>query len=182
MRALAARRPNVLGGRDHYAHRDQRRGKGGNAAPDGRVSMESEVSRVLYCSRVGKDRLAKDFSMDLVDILLCSRKENLDHEVTGVLVTNQRAYSQVIEGPSSVVRTLIGHIACDLRHSEFRIISQESSDTRLFQEWSMAAISTEKGQEAEGFLFPSFSGQSDATAVHVFCTALRRYLLKTRTL
>lgn len=144
--------------------------------------MENEVSRVLYCSKISRDRPAQAVTTDLLDILLCSRKENLTHDVTGVLVTNHKVYLQVIEGPSAVVKNLIGHIACDQRHLDFKIVGQQTSDIRLFQEWSLAAISTGKGQEAEDFLFPSFGGRSDETAIHAFCSSLRRYLLKTRTL
>ena len=57
-----------------------------------------------------------------------------------MLVTNTRMYSQVIEGPTSAVKDSIGHIACDGRHRNVRIISSHGSEERIFESWSMAFI------------------------------------------
>lgn len=139
--------------------------------------MEQGVCRILYRSVVGANKSATDIGLELGEILLTSRRQNPVHGITGVLATNQKVYAQVLEGPSEAVTELIGHIACDHRHQDFRMVSHEIVEARLFQEWSMALISTVQYHGADDQFFPDITEQTDLAAVSLFCDSLRRHLL-----
>ena len=133
--------------------------------------------RVLYSSKVPKSRTSDEIENDIEAILRASRGWNVEAGITGVLVTNKRMYAQIIEGPALVVKDLLGHIACDKRHNDIRIISSHKSDKRIFNDWSMAFVRTNRNLQAEAYMFPSGDEQSNILAVSAFCTSVRDHVL-----
>lgn len=140
-------------------------------------SQPETIYRLLYSSKIPKSRTANEIEDDIEVILRNSRIWNSSAGITGVLVTNKKMYSQIIEGPSAVIKNLIGHISCDPRHQDVRIVSNHKSDKRIFENWSMAFIRTTRDLEAETFLFPSGNGQSNIMAISAFCTSVRNHIL-----
>lgn len=141
-------------------------------------SSHEQIYRILYSSQIPRQRSATDIEDDIESILRWSRDKNPTLGVTGALVTNKRMYAQIIEGPSSVVKDLLGHIACDTRHHEVRIINCHKSDKRIFEDWSMAFIRTNRNLEAEAYLFPSGNEQSNIMAISAFCMSVRNHIAK----
>ena len=69
-----------------------------------------DILRLLYCSRVPYSKTSDEIEDDIEIILRTSREENSNFGITGVLVTDKKMYSQVIEGPPRVVKDLIGSV------------------------------------------------------------------------
>ncbi len=139
--------------------------------------LDDCVYRVLYSSAVPRSRSADEVERDLELILRASRRYNSDFGITGVLVTNKRMYCQVIEGPRLIIQKLVGHIACDTRHCCLRIISRHSAQQRIFADWSMAFVRTNRDLEAEAYFFPSTNEASAVTAISAFCISVRKHVL-----
>ena len=94
------------------------------------------LHNLFYCSLASKNIL----SGDILNILKCSRQNNIKVGVTGILLywekTNQ--FLQVLEGEENIVFNLYDKISKDNRHSLSKIIYQEDIQERGFKDWSMA--------------------------------------------
>lgn len=133
--------------------------------------------RVMYSSKIRRSKSSEEVEQDFEAILSYSRDWNRDAGITGALVTNKRMYAQVIEGPALAVKNLLGHIACDERHQDIRIIASYSAEGRIFADWSMAFVRTNRDLQTEACLFPSGEEQSNLLAVSAFCMAIREHIL-----
>ncbi len=75
---------------------------------------------------------------DLAAITEVAQSRNADLDVTGALVSTQRHFSQVLEGPPAGVDAIMDSIARDPRHRAMRIVEVRPAQHRLFPEWSLA--------------------------------------------
>jgi hypothetical protein len=75
---------------------------------------------------------------EILDILLIARQNNERLGVTGMLLYRDGNFLQVLEGPASVVDSLIQRIRRDPRHAGVIVVSRKNIEERQFQEWSMA--------------------------------------------
>ena len=99
--------------------------------------MALSLECVLYHSRIACD---DDLSC-VAEIVKTARSFNKEVGITGMLVFDGQRFCQYIEGPSTVLRELVGTIAQDTRHTHFTIKHQgEVSGERLFAHWSMAYV------------------------------------------
>ncbi|WP_405371930.1 MULTISPECIES: BLUF domain-containing protein [unclassified Microbacterium] len=94
----------------------------------------------------------------LVELLAQSRENNARREVTGMLVYSEPDFIQILEGPSDSVRSLLAIIADDGRHTDVRVLLEETIAERRFAAWSMGyepsdpadAIAAPQGAAATG--------------------------------
>lgn len=100
------------------------------------------MHRILYISTARK---VLDPS-DLESLLAISRRNNAQAGVTGLLVAGGRRFLQVLEGPADAVRHTFERIEQDPRHFALVTLSDGSTDTRQFEQWSMGF---EKGAVAK---------------------------------
>ncbi len=94
--------------------------------------------RCLYASRIPKAQSPAA----LRAILESSRKNNTKHGITGILVSTNDSFIQVLEGGRSQVCETYNHIAQDKRHSDVTILSFEEITQRNFEGWSMGEVTT----------------------------------------
>lgn len=73
----------------------------------------------------------------LQNILSASRRNNLEKNITGILVYNDGNILQVLEGNKRDLHALYGHISQDHRHYGCIILQDTPSETRSFGDWSM---------------------------------------------
>lgn len=74
----------------------------------------------------------------LIDLLKKSREKNLAHGITGILLYNDRAFIQLLEGEQDAVENTYDMILRDNRHTCETILLKETSPFgALFPEWSM---------------------------------------------
>ena len=94
------------------------------------------VFRLFYVSAV-----AVPYDGDAVPaILAVSRRNNWRLDVTGCLLFSGSYFGQVLEGAKPVVEALAARIAADPRHGRVCVLSQSSSATRRYNDWSMGYL------------------------------------------
>jgi FAD-dependent sensor of blue light len=76
----------------------------------------------------------------VADILLTSRRNNDESEVTGVLLATDHNFFQVLEGERQAVEAAYARIARDPRHKDIVLTLYESIEVRRFPDWAMAYI------------------------------------------
>ncbi len=93
---------------------------------------------------------------ELQELLAQCRRDNTQHQVTGILFYSHGNIAQLIEGEPEVLEPLFERISRDGRHSHVRKLVQRPIAARSFEQWSMAFHPLEpSGFEAlEGFLLP----------------------------
>lgn len=74
---------------------------------------------------------------DLQDILTTSRRNNLRNGITGMLMWADPMFLQIHEGEACLVENLVARIGRDSRHRHVMALSQQTTDQRLFSDWSM---------------------------------------------
>jgi hypothetical protein len=76
----------------------------------------------------------------IADILLTSRRNNAESDVTGALLATDRNFAQVLEGEREAVEATYQRIARDPRHKDIVLTLYESIEVRRFPDWAMAYI------------------------------------------
>lgn len=85
----------------------------------------------------------------IADILLTSRRNNEEAEITGALLATKNSFAQVLEGERDAVKATYDRIARDPRHAGIVPILMEAIEARQFPDWSMAYIGpSQSGAEA----------------------------------
>jgi hypothetical protein len=101
----------------------------------------------------------------IADILLTSRRNNEESEVSGALLATDRGFAQVLEGERDAVEATYGRIVRDRRHKDIVLTLYESIEARKFPDWGMAYIGpSQSAEEAVARVTrsvpPSKSGQA----------------------
>ena len=71
------------------------------------------------------------------EILLKSRQNNAQSNVTGALICRSDLYFQYLEGPIDEVNTTFKKIELDNRHKNIQKIKEDETTRRLFASWAM---------------------------------------------
>jgi hypothetical protein len=74
---------------------------------------------------------------DLDHILIKSRHNNDENEITGALFCRDDLYLQYIEGPAKRIELTFSKINEDDRHTEIYLLKSGISTRRLFANWAM---------------------------------------------
>jgi hypothetical protein len=102
--------------------------------------MPESLLRLVYYSRSALPADPGLFSAAIREILEWSRDFNKSHEITGSLMFSEGFFAQVLEGPPDVIKATLGHICCDPRHRNLRLLECLPTDRREFPSWAMAFI------------------------------------------
>ena len=105
--------------------------------------MNSNLYRLVYCSRNHIDKSGPDLALEIQNILEKSRRNNARQDVTGALFYNEGNFAQVLEGPMAAVAQTFERVQCDPRHSEVTVIESGIISRRDFPDWAMAFTGTE---------------------------------------
>ena len=95
--------------------------------------QESPLYFLVYVSTAVND-LSQE---ELVELMRKSSASNAKRNVTGMLLSKERNFMQVLEGSESAVRSLHAIIAADPRHKGLITILQGPLKERQFANWSM---------------------------------------------
>lgn len=90
---------------------------------------------------------------DVEEILAAARRNNPHHGVTGMLLYIDRGFLQVLEGPPDGVEQIYTRILTDKRHTEQRILTDETVDARLFSQWSMGFDRPDPSRKSQSDIF-----------------------------
>ncbi|MCR9218983.1 MAG: BLUF domain-containing protein [Alphaproteobacteria bacterium] len=116
--------------------------------------MAERIRRVVYRSKACETPTEDDLWALLDD----ARARNQAVGLTGVLLYDEGAYLQVLEGRPEAIDRLLASIACDPRHVDMTILGDESDRPRLFGDWSMAFIPWDAETERRMHGLGSFRG------------------------
>ena len=108
----------------------------------------SGITRQLVYLSDAKFGLEKS---DIEKILTSSRRNNLNDEVTGLLIYSDGVFIQILEGVGETVERVFQRILDDSRHENVEILLDATVESRAFANWEMAFIEStpeELGQRA----------------------------------
>ena len=105
----------------------------------------------LYISE--KTPLYKE-ETDLERILESSRKNNVQKNITGLLIKNGVFFIQVLEGKREDVLTTFNRISPDPRHMKVKTLLTYNDSVRIFPEWSMGIVDNDKHKVSIDKLIP----------------------------
>ena len=92
--------------------------------------------RMIYVSRP-----VKEPSSDVLEpILGTATIENARHDLTGLLVFDDKHYLQVLEGGRTAVSHLLGNLYKDPRHTDLVVLEFDYIHQRQFPQWTMQFV------------------------------------------
>lgn len=74
------------------------------------------------------------------DFIPIAQKRNAEHKITGLIVSSDQFYLQIIEGERDKVNQLYANILKDTRHHDAVLLRYNEVRNREFDNWSMAHI------------------------------------------
>lgn len=74
---------------------------------------------------------------ELTEILNVSRANNTRDQLSGLLISHEKRFLQVLEGPEPAVKACYARILGDTRHTRVRMLSDATVDARVFPTWRM---------------------------------------------
>ncbi|PTM46463.1 BLUF domain-containing protein [Phreatobacter oligotrophus] len=93
--------------------------------------------RCIYASKLS-DAIDEHATFDtLTQIEGQSARNNARLKLTGILLSVDRHFLQVLEGSNRSISTLLGKLFTDQRHSDILLVELVPVDRRLFPEWTM---------------------------------------------
>lgn len=105
--------------------------------------------KVIYASAASR----KIHAHELAKLLQDARKKNKPQNITGILLYHDGSFLQILEGERDVVETLVARIKDDSRHHSFKLLLEEESDERDFENWSMGYVDVSGlAQQIQGFV------------------------------
>jgi len=87
---------------------------------------------------------------DIEDITTVALSRNAALRVTGVLISTDFYFAQILEGPSAAVDEIMASILRDCRHHHLEVLADRKQPKRWFPNWSLA-----------------FAGRSSPLAAHI---------------
>jgi Sensors of blue-light using FAD len=92
--------------------------------------------RLIYASRAAGVATPQIFN----EIMAQAHKHNSAHGITGVLLSNNNVYMQVLEGGRAAVNRLYGNIGRDKRNTDVSLLHYEEVAERSFVNWAMGKV------------------------------------------
>lgn len=89
--------------------------------------------KIIYFSTARKDLKEKELN----ELLLKARAYNVINNITGILLSIEGDFLQILEGTKENVEFLYEKIKKDDRHNEIVTISESRISERQFPDWSM---------------------------------------------
>jgi len=111
----------------------------------------TDLIHIVYLSYSTKELSESELNGFLSTI----RRKNEIQNITGLLLYNDEAFIQVIEGKREIINTLFDNISKDSRHSNIVKLLEEPIENRAFPSWFMGFRKLNKEQT------PQVPGYSD---------------------
>ena len=114
---------------------------------------------------------------ELNSLLATIRKKNEIQNITGLLLYNDEAFIQVIEGNRETIHQIFDLISKDSRHSNIVKLLEEPITKRAFPDWSMGFRKIDKEQNLQLPGFSDFMQNKHSEIDYEECAAAVRHLL-----
>ncbi|GAA3031158.1 BLUF domain-containing protein [Microbacterium dextranolyticum] len=138
------------------------------------ASGASDLYSLIYMSTATSPAMPED----LEALLVQSRANNVDEDITGMLLYRRGRFLQFLEGPETAVRALLDRIRADPRHTGIRVLLDGYSPERQLPDWTMGyeRISAEPTPPPPGFR-DTFDDLENADDTQAAIRALRELTL-----
>lgn len=83
---------------------------------------------------------------ELKALLETSRRNNIQNEITGMLLYEDGTFIQVLEGGDDAVESTFNRISKDPRHAKILLIAKFELEQRTFHDWEMGFFDASGGQ------------------------------------
>lgn len=133
----------------------------------------SKVWRTVYISKaVGK---AGQNLLSIVEILGESQRNNARDGLTGLLLSHDGWFLQVLEGDRGRIAMLMARLARDPRHTDIQVLAEGEAPDRAFADWSMGQVlvTPEIQTDLAGQRIPDLDGRSATDLLDRAATRLR---------
>ena len=120
----------------------------------------SKVWRTVYVSKaVGG---AGQNLLSIVEILGESQRNNARDGLTGLLLSHDGWFLQVLEGDRGRIAMLMARLARDPRHTDIQVLAEGEAPDRAFADWSMGQVlvTPEIQTDLAGQRIPDLDGRS----------------------
>lgn len=108
---------------------------------------------LIYRSTAKSNLTEQDFK----EILKTARGFNASNNITGCLLYHEGQFLQLLEGEFQVLLNLYDRIKRDPRHRDFLLLHMKETQSRVYQNWTMAFKSLNNND------LKSYSGVSEFT-------------------
>lgn len=114
---------------------------------------------------------------DLLEILKTSQQNNMQYDVTGVLLYAEGTFIQALEGEAEYVDKIYAAIERDHRHKNIIKLTDGKIEERYFPDWTMgfANIDLNKARKITGFL-GSTSDLANDKSKNILAIILRTFI------
>ncbi len=102
------------------------------------------IGHIIYLSKSSRVLHPQEIEI----LLSTSRRNNIDNNITGILLYAQSYFLQVLEGPTRDLNELFKRIATDNRHYQIKLLSKKKITNRKFPKWKMGFYSPEEDNRA----------------------------------
>ena len=130
-----------------------------------------QIHQVIYTSEIPPET-REDLPGVLAEIVSGAIRKNVSLGVTGMLLTSNNYFLQLLEGQEDDVEQTIRRIMLDYRHDNVQVIHKTRTMTRVCPEWHMCApgLSLQKGALSDILHRANFSPDtiSGAMAARMF--------------
>lgn len=97
------------------------------------LSSSSSVKRLIYTSYLSE----YTDDEDIFEMIKKAQKYNINHEISGFLISDSNELVQLIEGNEQNVDELFNKIKSDSRHHDVEIQFQDTADNRIMPFFGM---------------------------------------------
>ncbi len=107
--------------------------------------MQTKIYFIIYISSA-----TRPFSKnELLELLAKCRENNIQLNITGMLLFKAGFFQQILEGPEDVVKSLYAKIQKDPRHRGVIKAFEGYENERQFSEWSMGFYDLNSAEAAD---------------------------------
>jgi hypothetical protein len=100
--------------------------------------MSATLRRLCYFSRSLIEGSAEAKALEIERLLAVARRIKMD--VTGMLMTSEDCFAQILEGTPEAVGTIYGRIRQDGRHAGVILLRDDPAVDRAFAGWAMRSV------------------------------------------
>jgi hypothetical protein len=100
------------------------------------LDVPDGLLRIIYVS-TAKDHFS---SGSLAELLRLAQQNNASMDISGVLTFHDRAFLQVLEGPTGAVEGIFKRIEADRRHHHIILLERAPISARAFARWAMGWV------------------------------------------
>lgn len=102
--------------------------------------MSATLRRLCYFSQSLIEGSAEAKALEIERLLAVARRINAEMGVTGMLMTSDDCFAQILEGRPEAVGTIYGRIRQDGRHAGVTLLRDDPVVDRAFAGWAMRSV------------------------------------------